>query len=248
MKAIILAAGYATRLYPLTLNQPKPLLKLGEKPTLERILDEVNKVKEIDAVYVVTNHKFKPNFDSWLLDHNPEKKIEVIDDGTLSNDDRLGAIGDIDFVLKREKINEDTMVIAGDTLFDFDLYGLVNIRKKKNASVTTAKELEKEQIRKRLGNMILDKNNMISAFEEKPENPRTNLASVPIYLLRKEDLKEIRNCLREHPKLDNLGSFMKYMINKKSVYAYITKGIYFDIGSKEELNKADLKYGGKGKY
>ena len=214
------------------MNCPKALLKVGEISTLERILEEVGKVKEIDEVYIVTNHKFKPSFDDWAL----------------SNEDRLGAIGDMEFVLKTKNVDEDMFVIAGDTLFDFDLYGMINIRGKKDASVVAAKDVGKDMIKKRLNSIVIDKENKLIYFEEKPENPKTSLSSLPIYLLRREDLGEITNCIKEDSKIDNMGNFIKYMINKKSVYTYITDGLYFDIGSKDELNNADIKFGGKGEY
>ena len=246
MKAIVLAAGYATRLYPITLNQPKPLLKIGGRPIIERIIEKIDELDEIDTIYVVTNHKFKPNFDDWLSGYEPKKEIKIIDDGTLSNEDRLGAIGDMNFVIKKENINEDLLVHAGDTLIDFDYGDLAELKKKKKSSVKVAEKLDKEIIAGRFGNLIQDENNKITEFEEKPKEPKSNLASVPIYLFRKEDLQEIENCVKEKPKLDNSGDFIKYLITKKPVYVYIAEKRRYDIGNKEDLKKADMSYGGTG--
>jgi glucose-1-phosphate thymidylyltransferase len=248
MKAIILAAGYAKRLWPLTLEQPKPLLKIGGKPILERIIEKIERVQEIDKIYVITNHKFKPNFDSWLSGYTSKTYIEVLDDKTTSNEDRLGAIGDIYYTIKNKEINEDLLVYAGDTLAEVDLEEMTKMMKQKKASVTAVKQVELSFIAGRLGCVTKNITNKITAFDEKPEKPKSNFVSIPIYLFRKETLPEIKRCIEENLKPDNSGDFIKYLINKKPVYAYTTKGEYFDIGGKEELNKADLKYGGKGKY
>ena len=131
MKAIILAAGYATRLYPLTLNKPKPLLEVAAKPIIEHILFKIEKIKEINNIFIVTNNKFYAKFASWLAVYESKKKIKIINDKTSSNEDRLGAVGDIKFVLEQEKLNDDVMIIAGDNLFEFSLSGPVKIFKEK---------------------------------------------------------------------------------------------------------------------
>ena len=248
MKAIILAAGYATRLYPLTLDRPKPLLNIGGKLIIERILDQIYAVSKISEIYIVTNHKFKHYFDKWLNDYDNLKPIKVIDDMTGSNEDRLGAIGDIDYVVKKEKIDDELIILAGDTLVDVDLSELSSLMEHKDASVTLSKYMEKDQIKGRYGNLIEDENDFIIAFEEKPENPKSNLASIPFYLLKKEAVQEIRKCLELNPDLDNAGEFIKHLIKFQKVLNYTIKGHYFDIGCREDLNDADIKYGGKGDY
>ncbi|MBW2992603.1 nucleotidyltransferase family protein [Candidatus Woesearchaeota archaeon] len=248
MKALILAAGYAKRLWPLTLNQPKPLLKIGGTPIIERIIDKIYDVEKVDRIYIVTNHKFKPNFDDWLSGYNTKKEIEVLDDGTLSNEDRLGAIRDMNFVINRESIDDDLLVIAGDTLFDLNFNDLVDMAYQKNASVTVAKEMDKSKIAGRYGNLILGGDGRIVEFEEKPAEPKSPFASVPIYLFKKETLSFVGRCVRENPNLDNSGDFIKYLIEKHPVFCYVTQGEYIDIGKLSELNEADIKYGGKGEY
>ncbi len=245
MKAIILAAGYATRLYPLTLNQPKPLLNLGNRPMIERTIEKIEKIDEIDTIYIVTNDKFKIHFDGWLLRYSSNKSIKIINDGTLSNEDRLGAVGDINFVIEQEKIDDDLLVVAGDNLFKFDLKDLISVKKEKDASILAVRDLEDPKLLShKFGTILQDQDKKIINFEEKPEEPKSSLAATAIYLFKKEDVQEIKNCLRENPKLDNSGEFIKYLISKKPVYAYIVKGEWFDIGSKEELIEADKKYGG----
>jgi len=249
LKALILAAGYATRLYPLTLNQPKPLLKVGGKPIIEYILDKINNIKEVDMIYIVTNHKFKGHFDDWLLRYHSEKEIKTIDDGTLSNDDRLGAIGDINFVVKNERLDDDLIVVAGDNLFEFELTDLTKIQKEKNASVMAVRDLKDPKlIAKKYGNIIEDREGRIADFEEKPENPKSSLAATATYLFSRSALKEIANCLNENPNLDAPGNFIKYLIKKQPVYTYTVEGGWFDIGSREQLIEADKKYGGSSEY
>jgi len=249
IRSLILCAGYATRLYPLTLNQPKPLLKVGGKPIIEYILDKINSISEVDEVYIVTNHKFKSHFDDWLSNYDAEKHIKIIDDNTLSNDDRLGAIGDIDFVIKKEKVADDMIIVAGDNLFDFGIDELIQIRKKKNASVLAVRDMkDPNKIAKKYGNIISDRDNKVIDFEEKPEFPKSSLAASATYLFTKEALVEISNCLRENPKLDAPGNFIKYLIKKQPVYTYTIEGEWYDIGSKEQLLEADKKFGGNGIY
>ena len=247
IKAIILCAGYATRLYPLTLNKPKPLLLVGGKPMIEYIVENIDEIAEVDTIYVVTNHKFKSVFDVWLSSYDALKKIKIIDDCTLSNEDRLGAIGDINFVIDKEKVVDDLLVVAGDNLFDFDLDDLVDVMKKKNSSVLAVRDLKDPKLlAKKFGTILLDKGNKVVDFEEKPEHPKSSIAATAIYLFRKDDIVEISNCLRDRPNLDNSGDFIKYLIAKKPVYAYIMDGDWVDIGGKEELRQADISYGGTG--
>ena len=166
MKALILAAGYATRLYPITLNQPKPLLKIGGRPLVEYIIDKIKEVKEIKQIYIVTNNKFTPHFEEWASHYESDIQIKTINDGTMTNEDRLGAIGDINFVIQKENINEDFLVLAGDTLFDLNLNELVKLRNEKQATIKVVKELPKEKIANTYGNVIQDENNKIIYIQE----------------------------------------------------------------------------------
>lgn len=243
MKALVLAAGYATRLYPLTLDQPKPLLKVGGKPIIEYILDKIYEIEKIDQIYIVTNNKFKNNFDEWLKNYNSKRPINIINDGTLSNDDRLGAVGDINFVIKQENINDDLLVIAGDNLFEFSLTKLTDIKNQKNSAVMAVMDLKDPKlIANRYGNIIIDQDNKIINFEEKPAEPKSSLAASATYLFTKEALVEVNNCLRENPNLDAPGNLIIYLINKQPVYAYLVEGKWFDIGSLDQLKEADELY------
>lgn len=246
MKALILAAGYATRLYPLTLNQPKPLLKVAGKPIISYIfekLEEIGKIAAIDTIYVVTNNKFYSHFLDWSRSINSKIPVKIINDGTLSNEDRLGAVGDISFAVKKENISDDLFVLAGDNLFNFSLTEMLNLFKQRKTSIIAGRKAAKEDISGKLGNILLDASNKIIGFEEKPQNPKSEIASTAIYLFNKDDLKELNNCLNQ--KFDNSGDFIRHLSEKKEVYCYLLDSQNhkcFDIGSKEIYEQAEKSY------
>jgi glucose-1-phosphate thymidylyltransferase len=240
MKAIILAAGYATRLYPLTLDRPKPLLPVAGKPIIEYILERVSEIQEIKDVFVVTNNKFHQHFMDWRNKYGSRLNIKIVNDGTMTNEDRLGAIGDIDYVVGKQGINEDVMVIAGDNLFQFSLRDIVGMYKEKNASVIGVYDMkDKSLLAKKLGVVELDEDGRIKSFEEKPAEPKSALASSAIYIFSDEDVREIRRCIEENQKPDNSGDFIKYLAEKKAVYGYPFSDLWIDIGSKEMYDKAN---------
>ena len=165
MKCIFLCAGYATRLFPLTENFPKALLKVGGRALLDYILDEVNSLDEVDEIYLVTNAKYTPHFESWAKEKNNIKPITVINDGTYTNDDRLGAIGDINFTIEKCNINDDVLIIAGDNLFTFKLREFIDFYKAKNAPSVCVREETDINLLKRVGVAVLDDSNKILDFD-----------------------------------------------------------------------------------
>lgn len=243
MKAIILAAGYATRLYPLTQDFPKPLLKVKKKEILKYILENVEKVSEIDEIFIVTNNRFFKHFNDWVKNYNTTKKINTVNDQTLSNEGRLGAIGDITFVLNKYKIKDNILVVAGDNLFKFSLNELIRLFKEKKTSIVAARYIQdKTKLANKFGVIMADENQKIIDFEEKPSEPRSNLASTCCYLFSKNDLIEFENCIKENKKPDNTGDFIKYLSNKKDIYCYIFDSEWFDIGSLEGLKEAEENF------
>ena len=241
MKALILAAGYATRLYPLTENQPKPLLEVGKKAILAHLLDKLKEVKGLKEVFVVTNHRFYDRFRSWLVYYTAPFKIKLIDDGTLSNEDRLGAIGDLNFVLKEEEINEDLMVIAGDNIFGFSLKEFTNFFKNKKKSIVAFRDLkDKEKIKGKLGAGILEGSQVVD-FEEKPLEPRSTLAATACYIFSQEDLSLVEKAL-EQGKADRPGDLVKFLLKSSEVHGFVTEEHWFDIGSFESLQEAENFY------
>lgn len=241
MKAIILCAGYATRLYPLTLDRPKPLLPLADKPMLDYIFERVNKIDELDTVYIVTNQKFYEKFKEWANTKKSNKKIVVINDGTLTNETRLGAIGDMKFVIDSEKIDDDLLVIAGDNIFFFDLNDFISFSKRHGTSVV-AKFVENIDLMKKYSQLELDENNRIISFEEKPQNPKTNLAAICIYYFPKEKLKLIDRYLSEGNPPDPPGKYIEWLVKHENVYGFVYEGKWYDIGDKSQYEAADKEF------
>lgn len=245
MKALILAAGYATRMYPLTENQPKHLLKVGGKPILEHLLDKLREVKEFKEIMIVTNHCFYDRFRAWLLNFNYPKKIKLIDDGTLREEDRLGSVGDINYILKEEGIDDDLLIISGDNLFDFDLNRFIDFFKKKGKSTVAFCHLDKEKIKGRLGAAKLEGSKVIN-FEEKPLNPQTTLAATGCYLLKKEDLSKVER-LVEQGQADHPGNLISHLVKFSEVQGFVFKEPWFDVGSMESWGEAERFYSQRGK-
>jgi len=234
MKAIILAAGYATRLYPLTLNTPKPLLPVKGKPLINYTIDKLNRCKEIDEIFVVTNNKFYQNFVAWQRTAHSSKNITIINDGTMENGARLGAVGDMQFVIKQQKIADDILVVAGDNLFSFELSEIISyFNIKKTVIVGVYDTQDKKRIAKILGCLELDKNNKIIGFEEKPEHPKTTLASTGCYIFPTSSFVFIDEALKvQHP--DRHGDLLVYLMQKLVLYAFTFQGFWYDIGCRTE--------------
>ncbi|WP_163583472.1 nucleotidyltransferase family protein [Gracilibacillus saliphilus] len=237
MKCIILAAGYATRLYPLTKNKAKPLLEVAGKPILNHITEKVEKVNSIDEVYIVTNEKFTPSFQDWVASYQGNKQIIVVNDHTTTNDNRLGAIADIQYVLDQHEIDEDIMVLAGDNLFDFELVDFVHFYQEVNADSITAHELDDPEEMKRTGIVEVNAEGLVTSFEEKPQEPKSNLAVPPFYLYKAETLPLFKQYLAEGNNPDAPGNFIPWLIHQKPVYAFTFEGLRYDIGTIESYHK-----------
>lgn len=248
MKGIILAAGYATRLYPLTKNKPKPLLPIAKVPIIERILLKFKELYKIDQIFVVTNSKFYPHFEKWLKEYRDKRnnnlEIKIVDDGTWTNETRLGPVGDITLVIEKFNIQEDVIVLAGDNLFELDLKKMCNISEANKSSVIGAYNFERlDQVRNKFGVVTVDENSKIIDFEEKPTEPNSTLAATAIYLFKQDALKYIIDLYnRPHKKEINVGEIIPWLIeNNIPVYCeYLT--LWFDIGAHEDLKAADEYY------
>jgi glucose-1-phosphate thymidylyltransferase len=249
MNALILAAGYATRLYPLTLNKAKPLLEVGGKPIIEWVLDNLASVPDLGTVYIVTNEKFAADFQNWANAYQVQHhgiRIKIINDGSKSDDDRLGAIGDINLVLTRENLaSHDLLVIAGDNLFEQPLTEFVNAAKKSVATVAVH-DVGDLQAMKKYGAVSLDKNGVITHFEEKPEKPRSTLASVALYYYSRNVLPLFTTYLAAGNNPDQPGRFLQWLYTRKPVHTFQINGRWLDIGSKETLEKADKIFSSRG--
>lgn len=238
MKAIVLAAGYATRLYPLTLDKPKALLPIAGKPIINYIIEKMP--SEVDRVFIVSNDRFYLNFVWWLekLDSKIKDKIEIINDNTASNETRLGGVGDLDFVIQEKNLNDDLLIIAGDNLFDFSLQEFVDFFNKRGKAANALHEIEKIEDCKRFGVVEVD-NEKIIGFEEKPSQPKTKLISYAVYLFPKSYIKKIGRYMKTDNPKDSPGNLIIYFSKIDEVYGFVTQGRFFDIGVIEDYEKAN---------
>ena len=241
MDAIILAAGYATRLYPLTENTPKPLLNVAGKPIIEHIIKKLEQITHINKIYIVTNDKFEQYFRKWLGNFDAEKPIEIINDGTKSNQDRLGAIGDINHAIDSKNLDNDIIVVAGDNLFELSLMDVANFFKKKKSNVIVLYDVKDTELAKHYG-IVEVNNNIIVNFEEKPLNPKSTLASTGIYLFPKKTISLIKKYIDQGNNPDKTGSFIEWLHKRDVVYSYVSDKKWYDIGSIEQLEKANKYY------
>ena len=226
MKCLILAAGYATRLYPLTENFPKPLLEVGGKPILDWLIEDLSPV--IDEFVVISNHRFAPMFLAWA--EQKEESVVVVDDGTSSNETRLGAVRDILFALRELDIRDDVMVMAGDNLVDFSLAEFVRYGRNMQTSCVMCHE-EKDPARLRKTAVItVDDGGLITSYEEKPAEPKGTLAVPPFYYYLAEDAERIAEALDDGCGADAPGSFAAWLSARRPVHAWKMPGKRYDIG------------------
>ena len=249
MNALILAAGYATRLYPLTLNKAKPLLEVGGKPIVEWLFDNLASVPGLQTVYVVTNNKFANDFQNWASryqDRHREMRIKIINDESTSDDDKLGAIGDINLVITRENLaGDDLLVIAGDNLFEQPLIDFVNAARSWPATVAIHDVGDLDAMKK-YGTVTIDSKGVITSFEEKPQKPKSTLAAVALYYYSREVLPLFTTYLAAGNNPDQPGLFLQWLYPRKPVGTFEIKGRWLDIGSKETLENADKIFSGRG--
>ncbi len=242
MKCIILAAGYATRLYPLTENFPKPLLPVGGKPILDWLISDMNQSGEIDEYIVVSNRKFIEHFNSWA--EKSEYNITVLDDGTLSNETRLGAVNDIVLAVDKCGIDTDCLVIAGDNVLDFSLCGFISYAKEKNAScVMRYFEADINKLKK-CGVISLSDGDRIADMREKPAEPESNWCCPPFYFYKKDDLLKIKDGISDGCGVDAPGSYPAWLCKKTNVYAMEMPGKRYDVGNIEGYEKINREYKG----
>jgi len=248
MKAIILAAGYATRLYPLTKDRPKPLLQVGKATIVEHLLKRFASLSLLNHVYIVTNAKFYPIFSEWAGTMNREKvypnfEIEIINDHTTSNETRLGAIADIQFVLDQKDVKEDLLVTAGDNIFTFDFRELQAVFDQNNSDVIVAHKIDKLEKLQRTGVVELDGDNRVIGFEEKPENPKSPYACPALYIYKSSTLPLFKRYLSEGQNSDAPGNFITWLHKIVPVCAYVMTARYYDIGNLESYQQVCAELG-----
>ena len=242
MKCLILAAGYATRLYPLTENFPKPLLKVGEKTILDWLIDDIDSVGLVDEYVVISNHKYAPHFDAWTVEK--KQKITVLDDGTVSNETRLGAVRDIQFAIEKLDIQDDMLVIAGDNVLDFSLVRFMKYAKDKGTSCVMRYYEAMEQKLQKSGVVSVNEEDLIIQMEEKPAEPKSHWCCPPFYYYTKEDAGLVKTGIESGCGVDAPGSYIAWLCTKTKVHAMEMPGKRYDIGNLESYEKVQKEYKG----
>lgn len=242
MRIVVLAAGYAPRLHPMTLTQPKTLLPVADKPMIDYVLDNLSPIENVSHVYLVTNDKFVGNFQRWAADYQGFKmdlEIKIINDGSTEDANRLGAIADLLLVLKQEAIDDDILVVAGDNLFNKPLIDFGKFCVEKNAPVLGVYDVQTIDQARKYGVIAVDKEGVITKFEEKPANPPSTFIGIALYYYPKSVLPLIHQYVEEGNNPDQPGRLVQWMYEKTPVYAWTVPGIWYDIGSKETLEEAN---------
>lgn len=242
MKCLILAAGYATRLYPLTENFPKPLLEVAGKTILDWLVDDIDTLGEVDEYVVISNHRFAHHFEAWAV--GKSQKITVVDDGTESNETRLGAVKDIDFAIETLHLDEDMLVIAGDNVLDFSLTEFIKYAKSKGASAIMRYREERPERLSKSGVAEIDSTDLVLSLEEKPKEPKSVWCCPPFYYYTREAAALVGEGIAAGCGTDAPGSFIAWLCTKLPVYAMEMPGKRYDIGNLESYRSVCDNYKG----
>lgn len=242
MKCLILAAGYATRLYPLTENFPKPLLKVGEKTILDWLVDDIDTAGLVDEYVVISNHKFACHFEDWAK--TKEQKITVVDDGTSTNETRLGAVCDIQFAIDKLSLDDDMVVIAGDNVLDFSLTRFIAYAKEKGTSCVMRYHEPEEKRLQKSGVAQVDENDLILSLEEKPAQPKSHWATPPFYFYTKNDARLVKEGIAQGCGTDAPGSYIAWLCTQVPVHSMEMPGSRYDIGNLESYRQVQETYKG----
>ena len=242
MKCLILAAGYATRLYPLTENFPKPLLKVQGKAILDWLIEDMDRSGAIDEYVVISNHKFAHHFDAWAAEK--KQKVTVVDDGTESNETRLGAVRDIQFALDQLNIRDDVLVMAGDNLLDFSLTTFIDYAlEKKTSCIMRYYEADAKKL-SRSGVVTLDENQKVLAMAEKPQDPQSHWCCPAFYYYTAQDAARLAEGIADGCHTDAPGSYVSWLCSKSTIHAMEMPGSRYDIGNLESYERVQKEYKG----
>ena len=260
MTAIILAAGYGTRLYPLTLNKPKALLEVGGKTILDRLVENIAGIQSCEKIFIVTNEKFHVNFENWKKTHKylpagrqalpagrqVKLEIKVINDETKTNQTRIGAIGDMDLAIEKEKIDDDLLITGSDNLFELELRDFTEFGESKRPySSIVLVDVKERRLAKKYGICALDENEQVINFEEKPKSPKSTLAATCLYFIPKEKKAKVREYMKTDLPKDAPGNIMRWLAEKDKLFGYVLRKTWYDIGDKTSLRKADEAFSAK---
>jgi glucose-1-phosphate thymidylyltransferase len=245
MQAVILAAGYATRLYPLTLDRPKALLDVGGRPMVEHLLEQLAGIEGLDGIYLVTNSKFAGAFRDWAKGW-AGSEVTIVDDGTADEETKLGAIGDLELTIRKAAIDDDLIVLAGDNLFSESLAPFADFARAKGAPVLGVYDVGDLDAIRRYNAIELDQDDRLTFFEEKPAEPRSTLTGIALYFYPRESLGLVREYLESGNNPDQPGRLVQWLYPRVPVYAWRVPGRWYDIGSAETLAEADRAFSAGG--
>ena len=243
MKNIVIAAGYATRLGELTRNFPKPLLQIGESTILGRMLDDIDRIDDIDEHIIITNHRFAHIFEEWAAAQSYKKPVTIVDDGTSTNETRLGAVCDLLFAMEKLSIDDDLLVVAADNILMFTFQEFVDFAKEKDSSCIMCHEQPSIERLQRTGVVVLDENNKVLNMEEKPQVPKSHWAVPPFYIYLKKDLDLVRHSVENGCGKDAPGNLAHYMVYNTVMHAWPMSAGRFDIGSLDSYEEAKQLFG-----
>lgn len=244
MKILILAAGYGTRLYPLIVDTPKALLPIAQKPLVTHTLEKLKEIRDIKEIIAVTNDKFYPHFTDWAQQNKDfPAPIAVVNDGTTTPENRLGSVGDIDFVLRNYPVQDDLLIVGGDNVFDFDLKTYVAFALAHKPSVTIGLyDIGQKQDATQFGVVEISDDQKIFSFEEKPAHPKSSLIAMCFYFLPQNTLEFISHYIEESEKTDKAGDYIRWLVKNKEVYGFRFQGKWYDIGSIESYHEAEREF------
>ncbi|WP_340026417.1 nucleotidyltransferase family protein [Paenibacillus sp. FSL K6-1096] len=246
MIALILAAGYATRLYPLTIDTPKPLLPVqGERTILDLLVARLELLEDIAEILIVTNERFFPAFEAWARKSGRRKPVRILNDGTTSPEERLGAIGDIQFVLERERVEDDLLVLAGDNVLGFGLEGYLDYFRKMNTDCILVRTVDDPAELRRIGVAELDAQMRVVSLEEKPPQPRSNIGVFALYIYKRSTLPLFSRYLAEGGNPDAPTYFPEWLHSRRELRAYYTDGTIEDVGTPEAYEQMRARLEGQ---
>ena len=243
MKNIVIAAGYATRLGELTRNFPKPLLQIGRSTILGRMLDDIDRIDDIDEHIIITNHRFAHIFEAWAAEQSYTKPVTIVDDGTSTNETRLGAVCDLLFAIEELAIDDDLLVVAADNILMFSFQEFVDFAKEKDSSCIMCHEQPCIERLQRTGVVVIDEDNRVLNMEEKPQVPKSHWAVPPFYIYMKKDLELVRHSVENGCGKDAPGNLAHYMVNNTVMHAWPMSAGRFDIGSPDSYEEAKHLFG-----
>ncbi|MFH1858634.1 MAG: nucleotidyltransferase family protein [Candidatus Omnitrophota bacterium] len=244
MKALLLAAGYATRLYPLTQDRPKSLLDVAGRPVIEYILAQLQKIEDVDTIYIAVNHKFLSQFEKWKAGYQAKRLLVLVDDGSTHEENRLGAVGDMDFCIRTQRIAEDLLIVAGDNLFDMALGPFVQFAERRTPFASMmVYDVKDFVLARHYGIVGLDAEKRIVSFEEKPPQPKSTLSAMGVYYFPQKVHAQLQAYLKEGSLRDAPGFFIRWLSQKETVYGYPCEGIWYDIGDLDSLKRASEAFG-----